>query len=157
MYNEIQIRKLMIAAVHYDLDGSNLFWRSSCHLLSKVCNGCGPDCISKSSRAHLTGMLSRYAAAYAIHDVDYESADRRMRKNMIKIWRKDFGFWRWFSFAGIFNRVVVIPSVYSAVRQFGESAWKATKRRLGNEISTDHVGVCSNAHRMPAKGKTSRA
>lgn len=164
IYNEVQIQKIMITAVHYDLDGSNLFWRSSCHLLSKVCNGCGPDCLSKSSRAHLTGMLSRYAAAYAIHDVDYEShelsrksADRRMRKNMIKIWRKDFGFWRWFSFAGIFNRVVVIPSVYSAVRQFGESAWKATKRRLGNEISTDNVGVRSNAHRMPAKRKTPRA
>lgn len=138
MYNIIQIRKIRIAAVHYDLVASDTFWRTSEDALRPVCNGCGPECMSRSGRGHLTGLLSRYAPAYAIHDVDYEEhkitrreADKRMLKNMIKIWRKDFGFWRWFSFAGIFNRVVVIPSSYSAVHQFGEAAWRLTKRRLG--------------------------
>ena len=137
MYNEIQIKKLRIAAAHYDLEASDMFWQCSEHKLKSVCNGCGPDCMSKSERSHLTHLLHRYAPAYAIHDVDYEEhsitrkeSDKRMCKNMLKIWRKDFGFWRWLSFAGIFNRVVVIPSSYSAVRQFGQQAWKTTKRRL---------------------------
>ena len=138
MYHAIQIRKLRIAAAHYDLDASDNFWNADNVKLTHVCNGCGPDCMSRSGRAHLTALLKRYAPVYAIHDVDYEEqkitrkdADRRMRKNMIKIWRKDFGFWRWFSFAGIFNRVIIIPSSYSAVRQFGEHAWRLTKRRFG--------------------------
>lgn len=137
MYNEIQIRKLRIAAGHYDLEAPDKFWNSEYTVLSSVCNGCGPECMRKDSRESLTEIISRYAPAFAIHDVDYEihnmtrtQADKRMRKNMIKIWRKDFGFWRWLSFAGIFNRVVVIPTVYAAVRHYGNSAWKATKRRL---------------------------
>lgn len=137
MYNEIQIRKLVISAVHYDLEADDIFWKADHRLLSKVCNGCGPECMRKDARDNLTEITSRYAPAFAIHDADYEihgttrsQADNRMRKNMIKIWRKDFGFWRWLSFAGIFNRVVVIPAAYSAVRHYGNSAWKATKRRL---------------------------
>ena len=137
MYNKYQIRKLRITAVHYNLVASDTFWNDTEDLLVHICNGCGPECMSKAGRSHLTNLLSRYSAAYAIHDVDYEEhmisrkdADKRMRRNMIRIWRRDFGFWRWLSLAGIFNRVVVISSSYSAVRQFGEQAWKSTKRRV---------------------------
>lgn len=137
MYNEVQIRKLVIAASHYDLNADDAFWNSSYSILKEVCNGCGPDCMRKNMRENLTEAAKRYAPAYAIHDVDYEThnctrsqADKRMRRNMLKIWHKDFGLWRWISFAGIFNRVVIIPASYSAVRRYGNSAWKATKRRL---------------------------
>ena len=131
------MKKLRITAAHYGLEASDTFWNYDEDILRQVCNGCGPDCMSKAGRDNLTALLDRYAPVYAIHDVDYEEhkitrkeADKRMRRNMLKIWRKDFGFWRWMSFAGIFNRVIVIPSAYSAVDQFGSSAWKATKRRL---------------------------
>ena len=120
--------------------------------------------MSKSSRAHLTHTLSRYAPSFAIHDADYDTheitrkeADKRMRRNMLKIWSKDFGFWRWFSFAGIFNRVIVIPGVYSAVRQYGEHAWKATKRRLKYENIGDVGTVCSVSNRMPSGRQASGA
>ena len=63
---------------------------------------------------------------------------------MIKIWRKDFGLWRWLSFAGIFNRVIIIPGVYSAVRQYGEHAWEVTKRRLKYE----NIGNAGSVHSM---------
>lgn len=137
MYNEVQIHKLRIAAAHYEIQAPDKFWDTDPCILKKVCNGCGPECMRKANRSRLTNALSRYAPAFAVHDVSYEQhegtrskADMTMYKNMLKIWKKDFGFWRWLSIAGIFNRIVVIPVVYSAVRKFGDQAWKSTKRRL---------------------------
>jgi hypothetical protein len=73
-----------------------------------------------------------------IHDIDYmfstkAEADDRMRRNMLKIWKQDFGIWRYFSKPGIINRFIVIPAVYSAVKFGGESAYlEAQKAGGGN-------------------------
>lgn len=164
MYNRSDIRNIKISAAHYDLSAPEEFWQTDDAILSGVCNGCGPECLTKDQRASLTEALGRYAAAYAIHDVEYEVhissreiADKNMRSNMLRIWKKDFGFWRWLSIAGIFNRVIVIPTAYQAVRKYGQSAWYATKRRIKKHEKVYCSGtMCHNAGRMYPGRKTSR-
>jgi hypothetical protein len=106
--------------------------------LAQWCNGCGPEKAPEIVRKGLTTCLYRYRVVFMIHDIDYmfstkEEADARMRRNMLKIWKQDFGIWRYLSKPGLFNRFIVIPAVYSAVRFGGGNAYlKAQKAGGGN-------------------------
>lgn len=130
-YTAKEINELRSAAQFYKLDAPTEFWRRVASELKYVCNGAGPDRWSELKRRALTDALKMYEPAFAIHDVEYEyrlgtqrKSDRRLKKNMIKIWRKNFGLWRWFSRAGRIERLVVIPTVYAAVAIGGGQAWE---------------------------------
>lgn len=134
-YTAHEINHLRTAAQYYKLDAPAEFWQKVADELKYACNGAGPDRWSEIKRRALTNALKPYEAAFAIHDVEYEYkignqrvSDKRLRKNMIKIWRKNFGFWRWFSRAGRIERLVVIPSVYAAVAIGGSQAWKEVSK-----------------------------
>lgn len=162
MYTPEQMKNIVRSSLHYKLTASSKFWWGAYEDLAKVCNGCGPE-DGPNSRNILTIILQRYAPVWAIHDVDYEfhtctreEADRRMYDNMIAIWRKDFGFWRWLSFSGIFNRVIVIPAAYTTVSKFGKDAWDNIKG-VKYEKRTSCDDVCSPDDRMHDGGTKSRA
>ena len=130
-YSAKQINQLRTAAQHYKLTAPFTFWTKTADELKFVCNGAGPDRWSELKRRALTCALKPYEPAFAIHDVEYEYrigsqkiSDRRLKKNMVRIWRKNFGFWRWFSRAGRIERLVVIPTVYAAVAIGGGQAWE---------------------------------
>lgn len=130
-YTTKEINQLRTAAQHFKLDAPQEFWEKTAATLKKYCNGAGPERWNDLKRKALTSALKAYEAAFAIHDVDYEyqvvnqkQADKRLKKNMVKIWRKNFGIWRWFSKAGRVERLIVIPSVYAAVALAGSQAWK---------------------------------
>ena len=123
-YTSKQINELRASAQHFKLDAPEEFWETPASVLNKVCNGAGPDRWTELKRKALTSALKLYEPAFAIHDVEYEyqlgtqkKADKRMKKNMVKIWRKSFGIWRWFSKAGRIERLVVISSVCTHVLQ----------------------------------------
>lgn len=130
LYTIDDINRLREAAKHYKLNASARFWQYQTAELQKRCNGAGPARWSEDKRRALTSALRRYEAAFAIHDDDYTAphlltqaeADKRLKANMIKIWRRDFGVWRWFSRAGRAERLVVIPAVYTAVAIGGGEA-----------------------------------
>lgn len=130
-YTAKEINELRTSCQHYKLDAPIEFWTKTADELKYACNGAGPDRWSAIKRRALTQALKPYEAAFAIHDVEYEyhigtqrKSDRRLRKNMLKIWRKNFGFWRWFSRAGRVERLVIIPAVFVAVAIGGGEAWK---------------------------------
>lgn len=130
-YTARQINQLRTAAQHYKLTAPAEFWMKTADVLKYVCNGAGPDRWSEIKRRALTHALKPYEAAFAIHDVEYEyrigtqrKSDKRLKKNMIKIWRKNFGFWRWFSIGAWIERFKVIPFVFIAVTLRGGQAWE---------------------------------
>lgn len=130
-YSALEINRLRSAAQFYGLDAPVVFWTLVADELKYICNGAGPDRWSDGKRTALTAALKIYEPAFAIHDVEYEyrigsqrKSDERLKKNMVKIWRKNFGLWRWFSRAGRIERLVVIPAVYAAVAIGGGQAWE---------------------------------
>ena len=130
-YTAHEINELRSAAQFYNLEAPAEYWRIVADELKYICNGAGPDRWSELKRRALTSALKIYEPAFAIHDVEYEyrigtqqKSDKRLKKNMIKIWRKNFGLWRWFSRAGRIERLVVIPTVYTAVAIGGGQAWE---------------------------------
>lgn len=134
-YRAIEINQLRTAAQHYKLDAPMVFWTKTADELKYVCNGAGPDRWGEIKRQALTKALKLYESAFAIHDVEYEYrigtqalSDKRLKKNMIKIWRKNFGIWRWLSRAGRIERLVVIPAIYAAVAIGGGQAWEDSEK-----------------------------
>jgi len=133
MYTEEEIGALRLAALHYELDAPDAWSILTAAELAAVCNGCGPERWSPGKRRALTAALKRYEACFAIHDLDYEIgtprtiADKRLRANMLRVWRKDFGIWRWLSHAGRAERLAVIPTVFAAVVLGGKQAYAAGK------------------------------
>jgi hypothetical protein len=134
-YTREEIIDLRIAAQHYKLKGPAEFWQLPAEELQKICNGAGPDRWSTLKRRAVTAAIGgMYESAYAIHDVEYEfqlgsqkQADKNLRKNMIRIWKKHFGWRRWISLRALRERFKVIPFVYLAVVLGGSPAWKVKK------------------------------
>ena len=132
-YSVEDIYRLRITAQHYGLDASERFFTANPELLRLSLNGCGPAYWNNDKRKSLTDALKRYEATFAVHDDDYspphlitrKQADKRLKRNMLKVWKKDFGFWRWFSRAGRIERLVIIPTIYNAVVLGGKEAWEA--------------------------------
>ena len=133
-YTAKQINELRTSCQHYKLDAPMEFWTKTADELKLACNGAGPDRWSEIKRRALTGALKQYEPAFAIHDVEYEYhignqkiADKRLLRNMRRIWRKDFGMFRWLSLPALIERFKVIPFVYAAVALAGGQAWKEAK------------------------------
>ena len=134
-YTSKQINELRTASQFYKLSAPAEFWNKTAMELKKVCNGAGTDKWSENKRKALTAALKPYESAIAIHDVDYEyqevskkEADKRLKKNMLKVWRKNYGFWRWFNRGARIERLIIIPAVYAAVVVGGSDAWEACKK-----------------------------
>lgn len=133
-YTAKEINRIRTSCQHYKLDAPMEFWTTVADELRYVCNGAGPDRWSEVKRRALTQALRPYEPAFAIHDVEYEyhigtqrTSDKRLRKNMLRIWKKNFGFWRWFSVGAWIERFKVIPFVFLAVTVGGGQAWEDTK------------------------------
>ncbi len=129
MYSIYEIKELRSDAEHYGLEAVPGFWTASVNFLQRVCNGAEPERWSELKRKALTHTLARYEAAFAIHDYGYEvqanrnEEDSRLYNNMLKIWAKDFGFWRWLRPKARLERRVVIPAVYATVAFCGGEAY----------------------------------
>lgn len=112
----------------YGLEVPIEFWSLSLPKLQKFCNGCGTDRFPVIVRKALTAWLSRYEAAFFIHDVCYElmkdraEADRMLMRNMLIIFRRDFGMFWWLTKSGWAERIGIIPVVYGLVALGGEEA-----------------------------------
>lgn len=134
-YTAKQINELRTAAQFYKLNAPRNFWVKTAMELKKCCNGAGAEAWSENKRKALTAALKPYEAPIAIHDVDYEyqevskkDADKRFKQNMLKVWRKKYGFWRWFNRGARIERLIIIPAVYAAVVVGGNDAWEACKK-----------------------------
>ena len=130
-YSAKKINELRGAAQFYKLDAPAEFWTKTADELKYACNGAGPERWSDLKREALTHALIAYEPAFAIHDVEYEwhigdqrTADKRLKHNMVKIWRKNYGIFRWFTRYGRIERLVVIPAIYAAVAIAGSRAWE---------------------------------
>lgn len=130
-YTAQEINALRSAAQFYKLHAPVSFWSKPADELKYACNGAGPDRWREINRRALTQALKPYEAAFAIHDVEYEykigsqrASDKNLRKNMIRIWARNFGLWRWFCIAAWIERFKVIPFVFLAVTLRGGQAWK---------------------------------
>ncbi len=130
MYNENEMRAIRYLAKGHGLDAANGFWHTGLRNLCRICNGCGPERWNKTARKLATGVLKIYEPAFAIHDYDYDKkripqkqADKRLKANMLKIWRHEFGIFRWLTARGRFNRLVVIPAAYASLAIAGSKAY----------------------------------
>lgn len=133
MYTEQDIEELWKSVYFYELEYSEVMNSKTNAELAKVCNGIGSDAMPEQLRNGLTIFLFRYQPAGFIHDADYEykpvskeEADLRFYENMLRIWKKDFGWKRWFTRMGRAERAE-ISACYAAVKFFGGSAWSAAK------------------------------
>lgn len=130
-YSIEEMENLRNLASYYELDGVETLYAVPLSYLCRVCNGAGVECWSDIKRKALTFALRRYETAVLIHDVDYSTqigrhtADMRLLRNMRKIWKKDFGIFRWFRPSARIERRVIIPAVFAAVAIAGGSAYEA--------------------------------
>lgn len=137
MYKISEIDRIKRIVEYYDLEVPSGFYALSLRKLQKICNGCGPEVWSEVKRKALTAALKRYEAAFLVHDVCYEimedraEADAMLKRNMVKILKRDFGFFWWLSRRGRAERFVIIPAVYIAVVFGGEDAY--TEAQKGDE------------------------
>ena len=122
------------------LDTPDGFWRLSLPQLQKWCNGAGPERWSEIKRKALTIALSRYEAAFFVHDVCYElmadrtEADKMLYRNMLIIFRRDFGMFWWLKKTGWAERIGIIPVVYGLVALGGDEAHaEAQKEEYAND------------------------
>ena len=134
-YTAKQINELRIEAQFYKLSAPYAFWSKTAMELKKVCNGAGSEAWSENKRKALTAALKPYEAPIAIHDVDYEyhevekaEADKRFKKNMLKVWKRKYGFFRWLNRGARVERLIIIPAVYTAVVLGGNDAWEAVNK-----------------------------
>lgn len=127
-YTAEEMADLQIAAKFYKLD-AKVFLTMPPEFLIKVCNGIGAERFSDLKRKAMTLALKRYEACAAIHDLDYflqvgqKKADKRLLKNMKKVWKKDFGILRFFRPTARIEKRVVIPAVFAAVALCGDKAY----------------------------------
>lgn len=131
-YTAKKINELRTEAQFYKLDAPKDFWQKTATELRKVCNGAGAESWNENKRKALTAAIKTYEACIAIHDVDYfyqigtrELSDKRLKRNMLKVWAKKYGFWRWLNRGARVERLIVIPGVYAAVAIGGQDAWEA--------------------------------
>ena len=131
-YTAKNINELRIEAQFYKLDAPKEFWQKTATELRKVCNGAGAESWSEGKRKALTAALKPYEACFATHDADYyykeigrAAADKRFKRNLLKVWRKKYGFFRWLNRRARVERLIVIPAVYTAVALGGKDAWDA--------------------------------
>lgn len=132
-YTAVEFNNLRSKAQQYRLLAPNIFWTKTADALVVACNGAGPDRWDINKRKALTSALKLYETAFAIHDIEYHygtdsrsNADKRLYKNMLKIWRKTFGSLRWFRPKAWVERFKIIPVVFSVVTA-GEQAWEEAK------------------------------
>lgn len=130
-YTEKKINELRLEAQFYKLKAPKTFWAKSALELKYICNGCGPERWDVDKRKALTTVFAPYEACFAIHDVRFsyqigtvKQANKELLKNLRKVWRKNFGFWRWLSPIAWIERFRVIPFIYAAVTAGGNRAWQ---------------------------------
>ena len=127
-YTAEEMADLQIAARFYKLD-AKVFLTMPPEFLVKVCNGIGSERFSKIKREAMTLAFKRYEVCAAIHDLDYflqvgqKKADKRLYDNMLKVWKKDFGIFRFFRPSARVEKRVIIPAFYLAVSIAGSSAY----------------------------------
>lgn len=136
-YTIQRVNALRRQVEYYGLEVPLEFWRLSLPKLQKYCNGCGPESWSNGKRKALTAALSRYEAAFFVHDVCYElmadrdEADRMLLRNMLIIFRRDFGFFWWLKKTGWAERIGIIPVVYALVAFGGNDAYTEAQKDGG--------------------------
>jgi hypothetical protein len=136
-YTIQRIEALRRTVEFYGLEVPEGFWRLSLVKLQDYCNGCGPEHWSAMKRRALTAALSRYEAAFFVHDVCYElmadrdEADNMLLRNMLIIFHRDFGFFWWLKKTGWAERIGIIPVVYGLVAWRGDDAY--TEAQEGDE------------------------
>lgn len=122
---------------------NDLFWFANPLDLVEVCNGFGSEDAAKWERDALTLVFRKYAVVAAIHDCRYEEsdgseakrriADREFRDNAIKVWKLNYGFWRFFRPAA-YADLAKLRLAYVTLREFGGGAWReAYQRKLAEE------------------------
>lgn len=127
-YTIQRIEALRRTVEFYGLEVPEGFWRLSLVKLQAYCNGCGPERWSAMKRRALTAALSRYEAAFFVHDICYElmtdrdEADKMLLRNMRAIFHRDFGFFWWLKKTGWAERIGIIPVVYGLVAWGGDDA-----------------------------------
>ena len=72
---EIQVQMLRIEAKRCGLDAPDSFWLAPVSDLAEKYNGCGPEWMSKFSRAALTFALRVFEPAILIHDYEFSLSD----------------------------------------------------------------------------------
>lgn len=121
----------------YGLEVPDGFWGLSLIRLQKYCNGCGPERWSVGKRKALTAALSRYEAAFFVHDVCYnlmadrDEADEMLLRNMLIIFHRDFGFFWWLKKTGWAERIGIIPVIYATVAFGGDDAYTEAQKDGG--------------------------
>ncbi|MBE6355798.1 MAG: hypothetical protein E7058_01640 [Lentisphaerae bacterium] len=133
-YTMQRIDALRKTVEFYGLEVPLEFWNLSLPKLQKYCNGCGAENWSVIKRQALTAALSRYEAAFFVHDICYElmtdraEADKMLLRNMRAIFRRDFGLFWWLTKRGWAERIGIIPVVYGLVAWGGEDAYQAARK-----------------------------
>ena len=136
-YSIEQIAALRQQVEALALDVPDGFYSLTLRKLQKFCNGCGAEYFPAIVRDALSAYSERYAPAFMAHDTDYEfgtdraTADRRMLKNMWKIFRHHFGFWWFANKSAILELFLIIIPAYLAVRIGGGKAHAEAQQQKG--------------------------
>lgn len=133
-YTIEQIAAIRRQVEAYGLEVPDGFYGIGLRKLQKFFNGCGAEYFPRIVRSGLSAYTDRYAPDFMVHDVDYEIgtdkavADRRMLKNMWRVFRHHFGFWWFVNKSALFELFLIIVPSYIAVRLGGNKAYDDSRK-----------------------------
>ena len=135
IYNAAEIGRLRSGCQFYSLEFPEEVFRKSDEELVRVCNGVGPDDWSAALRKALTKLFGNYEVAAFVHDIRFEyligdcdSADLEFKRNLLRIWRKHYG-WRRFIWPAAWVERRALLGIYALLRMGSQKAWEAVKKR----------------------------
>lgn len=113
-----RINELLKQVDYYELDVPSVIYTLSLKQVAAKYNGVGSDQWSSKKREALTQAFKPYECCILIHDVcqhmsiDQSLADMMLYNNLIKVWAKNYGTWRWFKKAAWVERLKIVPTLY---------------------------------------------
>jgi len=129
-YSMEQIKALRAEVLKRNLSRPAYFDKLTDEDLHRICNGCGPDWMSKRGRDFLTKRYEVFGPCIMIHDVEYEYSDhskekfkeanQRLYDNDRAIVAADYSWWRPLLKSQQYFRAW---EMYVACKDLGWSAW----------------------------------
>lgn len=123
MWETIAVAVVLRLISKYTLDYPSALADITDDKLREQYNGVGSERWSEDKRKALSEAFKPYEVCVVIHDVCQARgipayiADDMLWHNLLKVWAKDFGIFRWFKRKAWIERIKVLPKLYKILTE----------------------------------------
>ena len=148
MSNVKEVRKLLVLAEEYKLEGREIMSKYKPKQLAKIYNGIGPDSFPEWLREVITDLHPSLAVVAFIHDVEWYESDgskekftesnERFRRNGFKVAKAEYAWWNIIRYFVMFDA----RKFAWACQTFGFDDWAGDKISRSGKVTS---GSCKAA------------